>query len=264
MAHETILVIDDEPAIVQVIAERLHREGFQVSTAATGAAALAAATGAARPPDLLILDLMLPDVDGLDLLRSLRQAGSSVPVVILTARDDDVDVIVGLELGADDYLVKPFNPRELTARIRAVLRRRAEALALAARLAGLEALVQVASAAVPERTVPQPAAPELHPSTPPVSAEGLQFDPPARQAWYGGHLLDLRLREYDLLLFLAQHRGQVVSRTTLLDQVWGCDEFIDDRTVDVHIHRLRQKLAEIDPRADLIQTERGIGYRLAE
>jgi DNA-binding response OmpR family regulator len=254
MAHETILVIDDEPAIVQVISERLHREGFQVSTAATGAAALAAATGAACPPDLLILDLMLPDVDGLDLLRSLRQAGSSVPVVILTARDDDVDVIVGLELGADDYLVKPFNPRELTARIRAVLRRRAEALALAARLAGLEAQVRGAPAAVPAGTVPQPA----------VSAEGLQFDSPARQAWYAGHLLDLRLREYDLLFFLAQHRGQVVSRATLLDQVWGCDEFIDDRTVDVHIHRLRQKLAEIDPRADLIQTERGIGYRLAE
>ena len=244
MAHETILVIDDEPAIVQVIAERLRGEGFQVCTAGNGQTALAAAADPDHPPDLLILDLMLPDMDGLDLLRSLRQAGSNVPVIVLTARDDDVDVIVGLELGADDYLVKPFNPRELAARIRAVLRRRAEALALAARLASLEA--------------------SLHPPAAAVPPEGLYFDPPARLAWYAGHLLDLRLREYDLLYFLAQHRGQVISRAVLLDQVWGSDEFIDDRTVDVHVHRLRQKLAEIDPGADLIQTERGVGYRLVE
>ena len=244
MAHETILVVDDEPAIVQVIGERLRSEGYLVRTAGDGSTTLAAVADEGGPPDLLILDLMLPDMDGLELLRSLRQAGSNVPVIILTARDDDVDVIVGLELGADDYVVKPFNPRELAARVRAVLRRRAEALALAARLASLEA--------------------GLHPLVAAVPPEGLYFDPPARLAWYAGHLLDLRLREYDLLYFLAQHRGQVVSRATLLDQVWGCDEFIDDRTVDVHIHRLRQKLAEIDPGADLIQTERGAGYRLVE
>ena len=257
MAHETILVIDDEPAIVQVIAERLRSEGFQVCTAGNGQTALAAAADPDHPPDLLILDLMLPDMDGLDLLRSLRRAGSNVPVIVLTARDDDVDVIVGLELGADDYLVKPFNPRELAARIRAVLRRRAEALALAARLASLEALIH---SGPPQQT----AGPDLRPPAAPVPTEGLHFDLPARQVWYAGRLLDLRLREYDLLLFLAQHSGQVVSRSTLLDQVWGCDEFIDDRTVDVHIHRLRHKLAEIDPRADMIQTERGIGYRLVE
>jgi len=244
MAHETILVVDDEPAIVQVIGERLGREGYQVRTAGDGRTALAATTDEAKPPDLLILDLMLPDMDGLDLLRSVRQAGSKTPVIILTARDDDIDVIVGLELGADDYLVKPFNPRELAARVRAVLRRRAEAVALAARVASLEA--------------------HLHPPAAAVPPEGVVFDHPARQAWFAGRLLDLRLREYDLLHFLAQHRGQVVSRATLLDQVWGCDEFIDDRTVDVHIHRLRQKLAEIDPGAHLIQTERGAGYRLVE
>jgi len=244
MAHETILVVDDEPAIVQVIGERLRSEGYLVRAAGDGSTTLAAVADEGGPPDLLILDLMLPDMDGLELLRSLRQAGSNVPVIILTARDDDVDVIVGLELGADDYVVKPFNPRELAARVRAVLRRRAEALALAARLASLEA--------------------GLHPLVAAVPPEGLYFDPPARLAWYAGHLLDLRLREYDLLYFLAQHRGQVISRAVLLDQVWGSDEFIDDRTVDVHVHRLRQKLAEIDPGADLIQTERGVGYRLVE
>jgi DNA-binding response OmpR family regulator len=276
MAHETILVVDDEPAIVQVISERLRGEGYQVRTAGDGRTALAAVAGEGRqspqqseqgesrsasgaggvgqPPDLLILDLMLPDMDGLDLLRSLRQDGSNVPVVVLTARDDDIDVIVGLELGADDYVIKPFNPRELAARVRAVLRRRTEALALAARVASLEALV-------PEATAPEAEPSGTHPHPPAV---GLYFDPPARQAWFAGQLLDLRLREYDLLYFLARHQGQVVSRATLLDRVWGCDEFIDDRTVDVHVHRLRQKLAEIDPGADLIQTERGIGYRLVE
>jgi DNA-binding response OmpR family regulator len=227
MAHETILVVDDEPAIVQVIRERLEREGFQVRAAGDGAAALAALQ---EPLDLIILDLMLPDMDGFEVLRQLRQGGCDLPVIILTARDDDVDVVVGLELGADDYVVKPFNPRELLARVRAILRR-------AARVASLEL------------ESPSPSA-------------GLHFDAPARRAWFAGQLLDLRPREYDLLFFLAQHPDQVLSRDALLDQVWGTAEYIDDRTVDVHVHRLRHKLAEIDPSADPIQTERGIGYRL--
>jgi DNA-binding response OmpR family regulator len=227
MAHETILVVDDELAIVQVIRERLEREGFEVRAAGDGAAALAALQ---EPLDLIILDLMLPDMDGFEVLRQLRQGGCDLPVIILTARDDDVDVIVGLELGADDYVVKPFNPRELVARVRAILRR-------AARVAGLE----------------------LESLSP---AAGLHFDAPARRAWFAGQLLDLRPREYDLLFFLAQHPGQVLSRDALLDRVWGTAEYIDDRTVDIHVHRLRHKLAEIDPSADPIQTERGIGYRL--
>lgn len=239
--HETILIVDDEPAVVQVIRDRLVREGFEVRAAGDGETAMAAI--AAGPPDLLILDLMLPDVDGLDLLRRLRHGGHELPVIILTARDDDVDVIVGLELGADDYVGKPFNPRELAARVRAVLRRRAEALALAARLAALEG--QLAA-----------------PAEPAVPDEGLHFDPPSRRAWFAGRPLDLRLREYDLLYFLAQHRDQVISRAALLDAVWGSDEYIDDRTVDVHVHRLRHKLAQIEPGTDPIQTERGIGYRL--
>jgi DNA-binding response OmpR family regulator len=242
MTHETILVVDDEPAILRLIEERLAREGFLVRAAADGAAALACV--AHDPPDLIVLDLMLPDLDGFELLRRLRSEGCAVPVIVLTARDDDVDVVVGLELGADDYMVKPFNPRELVARVRAVLRRRDEALALAGRLAALEAQLAPASAGGGG------------------SAGGLHFDPAARRAWFAGQLLDLRPREYDLLYFLAQHPGQVFSREVLLAQVWGSAEYIDDRTVDVHIHRLRQKLAEVDPSADPLQTERGIGYRL--
>jgi DNA-binding response OmpR family regulator len=241
MVHETILVVDDEPAIVQVIRERLTWEGFVVRAAGSGQAALSAV--AEEAPHLLVLDLMLPDMDGFEVLRRLRQSGHDLPVIVLTARDDDVDVIVGLELGADDYMVKPFNPRELAARVRAVLRRRSEALALAARVANLEAQLISSSA-------DQARASEVH------------FDPSARRAWFAGQLLDLRPREYDLLCYLAQHQGQVISRATLLAQVWGSDEYIDERTVDVHVHRLRQKLAEIDPSVELIQTERGIGYRL--
>jgi DNA-binding response OmpR family regulator len=242
MAHETILVVDDEPAIVQVLAERLEREGFQVHTAGNGEAALAALHD---PPDLILLDLMLPDVDGFELLRRMRQGGCDLPVIILTARDDAVDVVVGLELGADDYVAKPFHPHELVARVRSVLRRRAEVVALAARVASLQSQLSPSPGPLPE----------------PASG-GLQFDPLARRAWFAGQLLDLRPREYDLLYFLAQHQGQVLSRDTLLEQVWGGAEYIDDRTVDVHVHRLRHKLAAIDPSCDPIQTERGIGYRL--
>jgi DNA-binding response OmpR family regulator len=245
MAQETILVVDDEPAIVQVICERLEREGFQVQAVGTAGQALQAISE--RVPDLLILDLMLPDLDGFDVLRRLRAEGCSVPVVVLSARDDDVDVIVGLELGADDYVVKPFNPRELVARVRAVLRRRAEAMALAGRVANLEAkLISAPSGQIATQKLP---------------AVGLHFDRAARRVWFEGEPLELRTREYDLLLFLAQHPAQVFSRTTLLDRVWGGAEYIDERTVDVHVHRLRQKLAQIKPDADPIQTERGIGYR---
>jgi DNA-binding response OmpR family regulator len=244
MAHETILVVDDEPAIVQVIRERLEREGFGVRAAGSGATALDAV--AEGSPELIILDLMLPDQDGFEVLRHLRRGRDDVPVIILTARDDDIDVVIGLELGADDYIAKPFNPRELVARVRAVLRRRAEAQILAARVARLEAQLPSSATSSSGSEAPSPQ---------------LRFDEPARRAWFTEQLLDLRPREYDLLYFLAQHPGQVLNRTTLLDQVWGQAEYIDDRTVDVHIHRLRQKLAEIAPNVDPIQTERGVGYR---
>jgi len=243
MGH--ILVVDDEPAIVTVVRERLEREGFAVRAVASGEEALAHMD--ADPADLVVLDVMLPGMDGFEVLRRLRGAGHTVPVIVLTARDEDVDKIVGLELGADDYLVKPFNPRELSARIRAVLRRQAEVKALEARVAQVQAL----------------AAMESHP-TELSAAEGLRFDHPRRQAWFQGQPLELRPKEYDLLHFLARHRGQVFTREALLSHVWGHERYIDERTVDVHVRRLRSKLAAIAPDTQVILTEWGVGYRLAE
>jgi DNA-binding response OmpR family regulator len=225
MGH--ILVVDDEPAIVTVVRERLEREGFAVQAVASGEEALLHLK--ADPADLVVLDVMLPGIDGFEVLRRLRSAGDMVPVIILTARDEDVDKIVGLEMGADDYLVKPFNPRELSARVRAVLRRQAEPQAVAAR---------------PE--------------------QGLRFDHPRRRAWFQGQLLELRPKEYELLHFMAHHRGRVFTRASLLSHVWGHESYIDQRTVDVHVRRLRGKLSAIAPDAHVILTEWGVGYRLAE
>jgi DNA-binding response OmpR family regulator len=233
---EHILVVDDEPAIVAVVRDRLEREGLAVRAVASGEEALACMD--ADPVDLIVLDVMLPGIDGFEVLRQLRGVGHSVPVIVLTARDEDVDKIVGLELGADDYLVKPFNPRELSARVRALLRRQAE-------LRALQARVQAAA----EDDEPQ---------------EGLLFDHPCRRAWFRGQPLELRPREYDLLQFLARHRGQVFTRQVLLEHVWGQDSYIDERTVDVHVRRLRGKLAVVAPDEEVILTEWGVGYRLIE
>jgi DNA-binding response OmpR family regulator len=234
-----ILVVDDEPAIVTVVRERLERDGFRVRAVASGEEALEQAE--LDSPDLLVLDLMLPGIDGLDVLRGLRERGDMVPVVVLSAKDEDVDKIVGLELGADDYLVKPFNPHELTARIRAVLRRRQEAKRLETEVTQMrEALGAVASEG------------------------GLRFDESRRKVWFRNQLLDLRPREYELLSFLARHRGQVFSRDALLSHVWGYDSYVGERTVDVHVRRLRRKLANVDPEAEVILTEWGVGYRMAE
>ena len=240
-----ILVVDDEPAIVAVVRERLEREGFAVRAVASGEEALAHID--ADPADLVVLDVMLPGMDGFEVLRRLRNAGYTVPVIVLTARDEDVDKIVGLELGADDYLVKPFNPRELSARIRAVLRRQAEVKALEAKMSHLQSMAAMES---------RPTAAE--------SDEWLRFDHPRRRAWFRGQPLELRPREYDLLHFLARHRGQVFTREALLSHVWGHESYIDERTVDVHVRRLRSKLAAVAPDAQVILTEWGVGYRLAE
>jgi DNA-binding response OmpR family regulator len=235
MGH--ILVVDDEPAIVTVVRERLEREGFAVRSVASGEEALAHIE--ADPADLIVLDVMLPGIDGFEVLRRLRSAGRTVPVILLTARDEDVDKIVGLELGADDYLVKPFNPRELSARIRAVLRRQAELRALETKFAHVQ----------------DPGFDE---------DEGLRFEHPRRRVWFNGQPLELRPKEYDLLHFLAQNRGQVFTRDALLSHVWGRDSYIDERTVDVHVRRLRGKLAAVAPDVQVILTEWGVGYRLAE
>lgn len=245
--QQHILLVDDEPHILEALRERFERDGFRVTAAATGTAALRA-LGLAPPPadaplpdlaefDCLILDLMLPDLDGFEVLRALRQAGLDLPVIVLTARSDDVDKIVGLELGADDYVSKPFNPRELVARVRALLRRMAAVQALRAQLAATVA----------------PATP-----TPP---DALHIDAARRTATFRGVGLDLRPKEFDLLALLAAHPGQVFTRETLLNRIWGYDRYIDPRTVDVHIRRLREKLLAIAPDSAPIETERGVGYR---
>ena len=227
---QRILVVDDEPNILHVITQRLLRDGFDVQTAHDGETAL----GLLRAEEFAaaILDIGLPGMDGFAVLRELRAAGQSLPVLILTARGDEIDRVVGLELGADDYLVKPFSLRELVARLRALLRRMAEAAALRAQLA------------------------------PPATTHGsLVIDRGRRFAAFHGRQLDLRPREFDLLALLAAHPGQVWSREALLQRVWGGDEHIDARTVDVHVRRLRAKLGAIDAASEPIQTEWGIGYR---
>lgn len=232
---QRILVVDDEKPIVAVIRERLEREGFAVAAAHDGEAALAALADVEYA--LLLLDIGLPGIDGFEVLRRLRAMGQDLPVILLTARGEEIDRVVGLELGADDYVVKPFSTRELAARARALLRRTAEITQLRARLAEQRE---------------------------DMTAPPLQIDGARRRASYQGQELELRPREFDLLALLAAHPGQVFSREALLRQVWGYDDYVDVRTVDVHVRRLRAKLAAVDPEAQLILTEWGVGYRFAE
>ncbi len=229
-----ILMADDEPLIIDLLRERLEREGFGVRAVPDGLAALEELRNGNY--DLLLLDVGLPGVDGFEVLRQLRGRGSDMPVIMLTARGDEIDRVVGLELGADDYVVKPFSPRELAARIRILLRRSTEVAQLRARLAQSEA-----------------PAPGL-----------LQLDLSRRRALFRGVPLELRPREFDLLALLVAHPGQVFTREALLRQVWGYDEYVDARTVDVHVRRVRAKLAAIDPETQMILTEWGVGYKLAE
>lgn len=225
----TILLVEDEATLVQTIAYTLRREGYTVVTAGDGQTALTLAREAR--PDLVVLDLMLPGLDGFEVCRRLR-AESAVPILILSARDTEIDRVVGLEIGADDYLTKPFSLRELLARIRALLRR-------------MRLLAEIPAA-----------------ETPPLQVGDLTIDPAGRRVWRNGQELLLKPREFDLLLFLARHRGQVFSREQLLDRVWGYEHAVDSRTVDVHVRWLRAKI-EDDPRTPRrLQTVRGVGYRL--
>jgi DNA-binding response OmpR family regulator len=234
---QQILLVDDEPAIVGVIRERLEREGFRVTIAPDGETALEALATADYA--LLLLDIGLPGIDGFEVLRRLRAMGQDLPVILLTARGDEIDRVVGLELGADDYVVKPFSARELAARTRALLRRTTEISRLRARLA----------AQSPDE-----------PQSPPI----IRIDSSRRRIVYRGQELDLRPREFDLLALLAEHPGQVFSREALLRQIWGYDDYVDARTVDVHVRRLRARLAAVDPENQLILTEWGVGYRFVE
>jgi two-component system alkaline phosphatase synthesis response regulator PhoP len=224
MAGECILVVDDEANIRDLARLYLEKEGFQVQIATNGVEALAAVKR--EPPALMVLDLMLPEVDGWEVCRQVRASKTPVPILMLTARDDDVDKIVGLEMGADDYMTKPFNPREMVARVRAILRR-----------------------ATPE----------------PGSGEGLRhlgqvtINPASRQVLVKGQEVPLRAKEFDLLLALVDHANIVLSREKLLDIVWGYDYYGRTRTVDVHIAHLRDKLPD---GALQIETVWGIGYKL--
>jgi two-component system, OmpR family, response regulator RegX3 len=213
-----VLIVEDERSIAEPLAEGLRREGFEVEWTATGAAALEA-----DEPDVVLLDLRLPDMDGLDVCRSIR-ARSDVPIIIVTARGDETDRVVGLELGADDYVVKPFGLRELIARIRAVTRR--------------------------GRTAPE--------EDGSVQIGELEVDSRARRVRLRGRELDLTPKEFDVLAMLARDPGAVVSRRSLLDEVWETSWYGSTRTIDVHVAALRRKLGD----AGWVETVRGVGFRL--
>jgi two-component system alkaline phosphatase synthesis response regulator PhoP len=218
----TILVIDDEPNIVELTKLYLQQEGYQVEGVGNGSDALTKM--GTNKPSLVVLDLMLPDMDGFEVCRQIRKK-SDVPILMLTARKEDVDKIVGLELGADDYITKPFNPRELVARVKAILRRYK---------AGLK-------------------------SGEAIEVGSLRIDPARREATIEGKQLRLRTKEFDLLATLAQNLGIVLTRDRLLEIVWETDYYGETRTVDIHINHLRDKLIGANVS---IETVRGIGYKM--
>jgi two-component system alkaline phosphatase synthesis response regulator PhoP len=222
---ETILVVDDEPAIQELVRFALERDGFQVAVAADGWDGLNQAR--ALKPDLVVLDLMLPGLDGMALCRALR-AEMDVPVLMLTARKEESDRIAGLELGADDYVTKPFSPRELAARVRAILRR------------------------------------TKSPREAPDASEALHIDSDRRRVLVHGQPVELTYTEFELLRALAGAPGRVFSRDELLTRVWGGEFYGDSRTVDVHIRHLREKLGDESSQPQFIETVRGVGYRFRE
>ncbi|GMR10379.1 MAG: response regulator transcription factor [Anaerolineae bacterium] len=223
MSGERILVVDDEPNIVDLATMYLEQEGYRVESAFDGAQALKQIQ--AHEPALVVLDLMLPEVDGFEVCRQTR-VKSDVPIIMLTARDDDVDKIVGLELGADDYLTKPFNPRELVARVKAILRR---------------------------------ADRSPRPNDKPLHLADLSIDPARREVTVGSEQIALRAKEFDLLQAFAENKGIVLSREQLLNLAWGYDFYGQTRTVDVHVAHLRKRLKGSQVQ---IETITGVGYKL--
>ena len=229
----TILLVEDEQTLRTTIAYNLERAGFTVRAAEDGDEALRLAN--AEPPDVVVLDVMLPTIDGFDVCRQIRRT-SAVPIIILTARDEEIDRVVGLEIGADDYLTKPFSMRELIARVKALLRRR-------------ELLRQELSQSSEAGSI--------------LRVGDLTIDFAAYRVLVGDHEIALKPKELELLAYLARHRGRVCSTRQLLEQVWGYDYFGDSRTLAVHIHGIREKL-EADPASPkLIETVRGVGYRFS-
>jgi DNA-binding response OmpR family regulator len=223
----TVLVVDDEPIVREVVVRYLEREGYRTLEAGDGERARELLER--DPPNLVVLDVMLPGTDGLSLCRWIR-ARSDLPVILLTARGEEADRIVGLEIGADDYVTKPFSPRELAARVRTVLRRAAPPVLADTRLA----------------------------------AGDLEIDAGAREVTKGGERLQLTALEFDLLWFLASNRRRVFSRSQLMDRVWGYEAAVDTGTVTVHVRRLREKIEDDPSRPQLLETVWGVGYRFAE
>ncbi|MGI6575025.1 MAG: response regulator [bacterium] len=227
--QEKIMVVDDEPTILELLQINLERSGFAVVTANNGEEALKLARQ--EQPQLIILDVMMPGLDGFETLRELRKT-IEVPVIMLTAKGDDIDKILGLELGADDYVTKPFNPRELVARIKAILRRMDKVMS------------------TPEVEI--------------IKIGNLKLDLERHHVEIAGRIVALTPKEFELLELLMSNPGKVFSRETLLDQVWGYDYYGDSKTVDVHIRRLREKI-EADPSSPVnILTVWGVGYKFRE
>jgi DNA-binding response OmpR family regulator len=235
----TILIVEDERDLSALLRRHLQEEGHRVTQAYDGQQALAAAR--AQPPDLVVLDWMLPRMDGLEVCRRLRTE-SVVPILMLTARAEEMDRVVGLEVGADDYLTKPFSVRELLARVRALLRR-----------------VELDRGTAPAAQIAQPA-PRMPPVQPALQAGPLRVDLTERSATLRGSPLDLTPKEFDLLALLVRNPGRAFSREYLVETVWGYDATGSDRTVDTHVLRLRRKLGAVGER---IETVWGIGYRFA-
>ena len=224
--RRTILLVEDETSITEPLAKALSNEGFETQVAGTVAEALELARNA---PDLVLLDVMLPDGSGFDVCRELRQS-SRVPIIMLTARGEEADRVVGLELGADDYVVKPFSAREVVARIRAVLRR---------------------------VNAPEPG------DDGPVEIGELRLDPARREVTHGGEALELSRKEFDLLELLMRNAGSVVSRERLISEVWDANWFGSTKTLDVHVSGIRRKLGDDPSRPRYLHTVRGVGFRFA-
>ncbi|HEV8601789.1 MAG TPA: response regulator transcription factor [Gaiellaceae bacterium] len=226
----TILLVDDEDSVQKLLTYPLERDGFRVVSARDGEEALR--RFAAEPIDLVVLDIMLPKIDGLEVCKRLR-AESSVPIIMLTARDDEFDTVLGLELGADDYITKPFSIREFRSRVRALLRRAGSARRDA-------------------------------PPAEPLEVGGVRVDPERRSASLDGKPLDLTYVEFELLRTLVAQPGRVLSRRALLEAIWGDSAYREPRTIDVHVRHLREKLERDPSEPELILTVRGAGYRFQE
>ncbi|HQF61107.1 MAG TPA: response regulator transcription factor [Anaerolineaceae bacterium] len=225
MKSSLILLVDDEPSIVALARLYLEREGFTVQSVADGSAALEAVNQ--LQPALVVLDVMLPELDGFEVCRRLRTAGSSVAILMLTAREEDIDKILGLELGADDYMTKPFNPRELVARVKSILRR-------------IERVDYAQTGEI-------------------FRLGNLLIDPDRREVRVNGNMVEMRAQEFKVLWVLAKHCGKVLSREQLLNLAWGFDFYGQTRTVDMHIAQLRRRLANSTVH---IETVTGVGYKL--